>query len=68
MRLLVGLLWAACAYVAGGLLGYVLTMGLSSNVHDREVEAAVTGALVVGPLCALTGFVAGVVRRPRSAG
>ena len=44
-----------------GLLGYViglfgglgLVLLLSSNEHDRSVEAAMTGAFVVGPLTAL---------------
>jgi uncharacterized membrane protein len=56
------------AYLAGAVLTYVATGWLSSNVHDRELEALMTAAFVVGPLCALVGFVAGVARRTRSAG
>ena len=44
-----------------GLLGYAvglfggigLVYMLSSNQHDRSMEAAMTGAFVVGPLTAL---------------
>jgi ABC-type branched-subunit amino acid transport system permease subunit len=67
MRLGRGFLWAVGAYLAGAVLTYALTLWLSSNVHDREVEALMTGAFVGGPLCALLGFIAGVARRSRSA-
>jgi len=47
--------------IAVGLLGYAvglfgglgLVLLLSSNQHDRSLEAAMTGAFVVGPLTAL---------------
>ena len=68
VRLGRGLLWAVGAHLAGAIITYVLTRWLSSNVHDRELEALMTGAFVVGPLCALVGFVAGVSRRAGSAG
>ena len=50
-----------------GLLGYViglfgglgLVLLLSSNEHDRSMEAAMTGAFVVGPLFAVVGFFRG---------
>ncbi len=61
--------------LAGGLLGYLLgafgggflVSVLSSNTHDRSIEAAMTGAFVLGPLAAIAGVVLGV-RRARSAG
>lgn len=57
-----GLLWGVAAYVAGAALGALLVSRLSSNRHDRSQEAAVTGLLVAGPLCALLGFGYGVLR------
>ena len=63
-----GLLWAAVAYLLGAVSTYALVTWLSSNVHDRQVEAGMPGAFVVGPLCALAGLVAGVARRPPAAG
>lgn len=44
---------AAVGYLAGLLAGVVLVHAFSSNSHDKAVEAAVTGALVVGPACAV---------------
>ena len=61
------LLYAIVAYVVAALAGYLLVQQLSSNVHDRAVEAAMTGAFVVGPLGAVVGFVVGLVRGGRSA-
>lgn len=53
-----------------GLLGYVvglfggigLVYLLSSNQHDRSIEAAMTGAFVVGPLVGLLFAVVSFVR------
>lgn len=50
-------------YVAGGLIGYELVMLLSSNVHDRSMEAVMTGAFIVGPLLAIIGALWGFFRR-----
>lgn len=60
-----GLLWAIGGYVVVALLGYVLIGHLSSNTHDRSVEAAMTSALVLGPLGAIVGSVVGFVRAGR---
>ena len=49
------------AYVAGGFLGGWLVSLLSSNTHDRSIEAAMTGAFVIGPIAAMIGFVAALV-------
>ena len=63
-----GLLWAIPSYLAGAFGGGYLIDVLSSNQHDRSVEAAMTGAFVLGPLAAVIGFVIGAVRaRPRPA-
>ena len=57
-----GLLWAIPGYLAGAFGGGYLITLLSSNNHDRSVEAAMTGAFVLGPLGALIAFVIGAVR------
>ncbi len=67
-RLGIGLLCAVGGYLLGLLVGYVLVSGFSGNTHDRSVEAAMTGAFVLGPLAAVIGFVVGVVfgrRKPQ---
>jgi hypothetical protein len=35
---------------------------LSSNMHDRSSEAAMTGAFVYGPALGLIAFIVGFVR------
>ena len=57
-----GVLWAIPAYLVGALGGGFLVSLLSSNTHDRSVEAAMTGAFVLGPLAGLVGFLVGAVR------
>lgn len=64
-RLAVGLLWAVPLYVVAAGSGFFAINALSGNTHDREIEAAMTGAFVVGPLGACVGFVIGVVRSRR---
>jgi uncharacterized membrane protein YeaQ/YmgE (transglycosylase-associated protein family) len=60
-RLVIGLLCAVAGYVLGAFVGYWLITWLSSSVHDRSVEAAMTGAFVFGPIGALVAFFAGFV-------
>jgi hypothetical protein len=57
-----GLLWAVPGYLAGAFGGGYLTSLLSSNTHDRSVEAAMTGAFVIGPVCAIFAFAIGASR------
>jgi len=57
-----GLLWALVGYGIGAFVGYGLVSTLSSNAHDRSVEAAMTAAFVFGPGAAILGFVVGLVR------
>lgn len=64
-RLLIGLLWAVPSYLVGAFGGGYLVYALSSNQHDLDVEAAMTGAFVLGPLAAIIGFAAGFVRSKR---
>ena len=56
-RLLFGCLWGAASYLAGALAGALLTSVLSSNTHDKSMEAVMTGAFYTGPLAAVLGFV-----------
>jgi hypothetical protein len=56
-------LWAALGYVSAAVLTYVLVMWLSSNTHDRQMEAGMTAAFVVGPAAGLLGFLMGLRRR-----
>ncbi|HSQ81417.1 MAG TPA: hypothetical protein VLU54_09830 [Casimicrobiaceae bacterium] len=67
-RLGIGLLYAIVGYVVVAIAGYFLTDLLSSNAHDRAVEAAMTSALVWGPLGALVAFAVGFVRSGRKPG
>ncbi len=50
--------YAIAGYFAGALLGYAAVMGLSTNTHDRAMEAGMTGAFFFGPL---VGIIAGVI-------
>jgi uncharacterized membrane protein YfcA len=65
-RLGTALLYAIVAYVVAALAGYLLVQQFSSNVHDRDLEAAMTAPFVIGPLGAIVGFVVGLVRGGRS--
>ncbi len=60
------IVFALGGYLIGALLGYAFVSNLSANTHDREVEAAMTSAFLIGPLCALAAGVCGALlgRRP----
>lgn len=66
----IGLLWAAGGYLVVAVLSCFLVLWLSTNTHDRSVEAAMTSVFVYGPLGALVAFVVGFARagRAREAG
>ena len=67
-RHVIALLCGVGGYLVGAFVGYGLITWLSSNAHDRSVEAAMTGAFVCGPIAALIAFFAGfALSRPRSA-
>ena len=68
-RLVIGVLCAVGGYLLGAFAGYWLITWLSTNAHDRSVEAAMTSAFVCGPMGALIAFFAGFFlsrRRPVS--
>ena len=48
-------------YVGAAVGGYFLVGWLSSNAHDRSVEAAMTAAFVFGPIGAIVAFIVGLV-------
>ena len=62
----IGVLCALGGYLIAAFAGYFLIDLLSSNTHDRSVEAAMTSAFVLGPLGAVVGFIAGFIRSGRS--
>ncbi len=51
------LLAASGGYLIGVGGGILLVNLLSSNTHDKSVEAAMTGAYVIGPVAALLSFI-----------
>ena len=61
-RLLLSFGVGVVGYVVGLFGGLGLVSLLSSNQHDRSMEAAMTGAFVVGPLAALLFSVVTFVR------
>ena len=57
-----GFLWGIAGYLCGAFGGGFLVSQLSSNTFDRDMEAAMTGAFVTGPLVALIAFIIRAVR------
>lgn len=57
------------AAIVGYAGGFAIRMGLvnlfSSNRHDTSMEAAMTGAFVVGPLMAVAAVIVTVVMHTR---
>lgn len=64
-RLLIAALWGIGGYSVFAVGGAYLVVQLSSNAHDRSVEAAMTGAFVFGPVGALLGALVGFWRASR---
>lgn len=62
-----GVLAALRGYVIGMLSGMFLIEGISSNRHDRSLEAAMTGAFVIGPLIAVVAVIVVLVIRAKRA-
>jgi hypothetical protein len=52
-------------YLIGLFCGMFLIETFSSNRHDQSVEAAMTGAFVIGPLMAVTAVIMVLVVRAR---
>ena len=62
----IAMLFAMVGYLIAVVASYFLVDLLSSNMHDRSLEAAMTSAFVFGPLGAVVAFVAGLVRGGRT--
>ncbi len=60
-RLGFALAFALGGYLLGAGLGYLLVTNISNNTHDRDLEAAMTGAFFTGPLAAVIGAIVGAV-------
>jgi hypothetical protein len=52
-------------YLVGLFSGMVLIETLSSNTHDKSVEAVMTGAFVFGPLAAVFAVITLLIFRSR---
>jgi hypothetical protein len=61
-RMMIGLLYGCGGYLVGLVGGAFLVNRYSSNVHDRSLEAAMTGAFVFGPIIAIIAFACGFLR------
>lgn len=61
-----GILWGIVGYLCGAFGGGWLVAQSSSNTFDREMEAAMTGAFVIGPLVGIVAFVIGAWRAGRA--
>jgi hypothetical protein len=62
----IGLLWGIAGYIVVAVASYFLVLQLSSNQHDRELEAAMTSAFLFGPIGAVVAFILGMIRTGRS--
>ena len=63
MLKIIGLSFLAlvAGYIVGLFGGMALMNRLSSNRHDKSVEAATTSALIIGPACSLLAVIATLV-------
>lgn len=61
------LLGVIAGYIVGFLAGIGAVEAFSSNSHDRSMEAAMTGAFVVGPPMAIVALIVVLVYRSRRA-
>jgi hypothetical protein len=59
----IAVLWGLGGYLVGAFGGGWAVSQFSSNVHDRSVEAAMTGAFFFGPALAIVAFIAALVWR-----
>jgi hypothetical protein len=57
----IGVLCGIGGYLLAAVAGYFLIEVLSSNSHDRSVEAGMTSVFFFGPLGGLIAFIAGVI-------
>ena len=62
-----GIAWGFAGYLCGAFGGGWLVAQASPNTFDRDMEAAMTGAFVIGPLVGLVAFAIGAWRGGRPA-
>ncbi len=67
-RIGIALLFAIAGYVVVAFASYFLVGWLSSNTHDRSVEAEMTSVFFFGPAGAVVGFIFGLLLRRSHAG
>ena len=60
-RLGFGLLFAVAGFILAAIASYFLILELSSNLHDRSVEAAMPSAFFFGPVGGAIGLIAGAI-------
>ena len=60
-----GILWGFIGYLCGAFGGGWLVAQTTSNTFDGDVEGAMTGAFVIGPLVGIVAFIIGAVRAGR---
>ena len=65
-RFVIAVLGAIVGLIAFASCGYAAIELLSSNTHDRAMEAAMTAFFVAGPLGAIVGAIVGARRSKRS--
>lgn len=67
-RFLQAIAGVLAGYAAGAAIGALLVFLLSHNTHDKSLEAVMTAAFVTGPIGAIAGLVAALLRKrsPRS--
>lgn len=59
-RVIFAMLGLLAGYAAGAALGAALVSLFSGNMHDKDLEIAMTSAFVTGPTGALIGLLAGL--------
>ena len=64
-RFAISLLCGVGGYVLSAIAAYVLIDNLSSNMHDRSMEAAMTSIFVIGPVGAIVTIIVAFVRLDR---
>ena len=64
-RFAIGVLCALTGYIVAAVVSYFLVLQLSSNVHDRSVEAAMTSVFFFGPIGAVVALAAGLILASR---
>ena len=64
-RIGIGLLWGIGGYILVAVVCYFLVIQLSSNTHDRDLEAGMTSVFFFGPIGGVLGFIVGVLKRRR---